>query len=146
MDKRSVKNTGKGFFLVNLILGIAFLTAGVLIDSLTYSKALVAISLIPFGLAVSLLYKMIRIRKDPYALVEDQDERVVADRNRADALSLRIIRYISMLGFFIYTFTRPPEIFESLAWWIITVTYLLSILLPPAILGNINKNFKPDND
>ncbi len=145
MDIRPIINKEKAILWGNIILGIVFLAAGLLIDSLTYSKALVGMSLIPFGLAIASLIKIITIRRNPAALVEEHDERVVAAKNRADALSLRIMRYILMLGFFTYTFTRPQEIFESLTWWIIFAFYLLTVLLPSVILGNINKNFKPDN-
>jgi hypothetical protein len=146
MDARTIIKKERIILLVNLIVGVALLATGILIKSFTYNKALVGLSFIPFALAISSFVKIVIVKKNPEAFVEEYDERIVAAKNRADALSLRIIRYILMLCFFFYTFTRPKEIFESLAWWLLLSLYFLALFLPHIILGNIDKNFKPDNN
>ena len=125
----------KVILALNLILGIVVLVIGIFVDPFGYHKSLVGISVVLFGMALASLVKLFSLKKSPTALAEEYDERIVAAKNRADAVSLRIIRYILMLVFLFYTFTRPEEILESLNWWIILVISQLSILLPLILMS-----------
>ena len=135
MDTNAIMKKEKVILALNLILGIIVLVIGIFVDPFGYRKILVGLSVVLFGIAVASVVKLFLLIKNPSALAEEFDERIVADKNKADAVSLRIIRYILILVFLFYTFTRPEEIFESLNWWIILVILLLSNLLPPIIMS-----------
>jgi hypothetical protein len=145
MDTANIIKKEKTVLAVNLTLGIVVLAAGALINPFGYQKVLVAISFILFGLSVSSLVKVAKLKKNPSVFIEEFDERIVAAKNNADAMSLRIIRYIMLLVFMAYNFISPQEIFESANWWIILIIFLLTVLLPAVLLGNINKNYRPDH-
>jgi hypothetical protein len=146
MENAARLKNERRFFIINVLVWVVLLGIGIPIEILFHVKAIVAISFIPFVLAITSFFKMRRIQKNPYIYAEEFDERLVADRNRADALSLRIIRYILSLAFMAYTFAYPEQIFESLNWWFVLVISMLTVLLPVIIMGNVNKHYQPDNN
>jgi hypothetical protein len=135
MDTNAIMKKEKVILALNLIVGVIILVIGIFVDPFGYRKTLVGISVVLLGMAGASVIKVFLLKKSPSALAEEYDERIVAAKNRADAVSLRIIRYILMLVFLFYAFTRPEEIFESLIWWIILVISLLTILLPSIIMS-----------
>jgi phosphate/sulfate permease len=147
-SKALIKKT-KTELLINFIIGIGLLIAGILLVVLKINltgndKVIIALSIIPFCLAISSLLKIYLIKKYPAKYVEEYDERLVATRDRADALSLKIIRYFLYLAFLGYSFVYSSEIFKTFAWWLLFVIIILAIVLPPIILAANNK-YKPDN-
>ncbi|MDD5500846.1 MAG: hypothetical protein PHH57_04070 [Candidatus Omnitrophica bacterium] len=150
MTSKTLMKKTKTELLINLIIGIGLLITGILLVSLEANligndKVIIALSLIPFGLAVSSLLKICFVKKYPAIYVGEYDERLVADRNRAEALSLKIIRYFLYLAFLGYSFVYLNEIFETSAWWLLLVITIAAIVLPPVILG-INNKLRPDNN
>jgi len=146
MDTAAAVRKERLFIIGNLALGVAILITALLFNPFGYHKALEALSIFVFGMAVASAVKMRALRKDPLALIEENDERIVAARNRANAVSLGIIRYAMTLVFMFYTLARPQEVFESLSWWLVAVVLLLAVLLPPIVQGNVNKQYRPDDN
>lgn len=145
MDTVAVLKKEKIFLLINFILGVVFMAVGIFIESATNNKTLVAISFIPFSLAIAALFKMTQLKRNPWSYVEESDERIIAAKNKADAISLRVIRYILFLFFLAFMINYPEEIFESLIWWFLLLVSLVTVLLSSRVFGNVNKNYKPEN-
>ncbi|MCK9355992.1 MAG: hypothetical protein M0R22_02425 [Dehalococcoidia bacterium] len=145
MDKEALIRRERTFAVVSLVLGIAVLGAGLLFNPHGYHKALEAISIVLFAMAFASLVKIRALKRNDAIPVAENDERIVAARNQADAVSLEVIRRVLFLAYLFYTFVRPGDIFQSLSWWLLLAVSMLSLLLPPLVLGNVNKRFQPDD-
>jgi len=145
MDREAVIRRERTFAVVSLILGVAVLGIGLLFDPHGYHKALEAISIVLFAMAFASLVKIRVLKRNSAIPVAESDERIVAARNQADAVSLEVMRRVLFLAYLFYTFVKPQEIFESLSWWILMSVSMLSLFLPPLVLGNINRRFRPDD-
>jgi hypothetical protein len=137
--------------VVSLILGLVLLTSGIVVEILDINildnnRTLVALSFIPLGLFIASLIRLSDVKKHPDKYIDQYDERLVSARNRADSISLKIIQYFLALAFLGYTFAKSDDVFESLGWWLLLITFLLAFLLPAVILGDVNKKFRPRND
>ncbi len=145
MDREALVKRERTFAAVSLVLGIAILGAALLFDPHGYHKALEAISIVLFAMAFASLVRTRVLKCGNAVSVAEYDERIVAARNQADALSLEIIRRVLFLAYLFYTFVSPEDIFQAMSWWILLFVSMLSVLLPPLVLGNINKRFQPDD-
>lgn len=134
----------------NLILGILLLVIGIIIeandiDVFGNNRILVALSFIPLGLFIASWIKIAQARKHPEKYADECDERLVIARYRADAISMRITRYLLWLMFLGYTFAKSNEVFESFAWWLLFGISMITVFLPIIFLSNVNKKYKPEN-
>ncbi len=145
MDRDALIRRERTFAVVSLILGVAILGTGLLFNPHGYHKALEAISIVLFAMAFASLVKTRALKRDHAIPVAEYDERIVAARNQADAVSLEIIRRVLFLAYLFYTFVRPQDIFQALSWWLLLLVAMLAVLLPPLVLGNVNKRFQPDD-
>ncbi|MCA1011576.1 hypothetical protein [Halobacillus halophilus] len=106
--------------------------------SFTNSKAFLALSLIPFSAALASFLKLMKIKKNPKMTVSETDERLVAEKNQADAKTLKVLQGVLFLSYLGYTFIIPEDIFKSMGWWVI-VSVLLFSLFAPFIFRHIMK-------
>ena len=149
MDSIALIKRYKINFTINLVLGAALLIAGIIIQVndiriLENNRIVTALSFVPLALAFACGVKMGQVKRHPDRFAEEYDERITAARDRADAMSMRIIRYALWLGFLAYTFARSAEVFESFTWWLITGLSLAAVLLPVFFMGNVNRKYKAE--
>lgn len=145
MDVEALLKRERMFAVVSLVLGIAILGVGLLFNPHGYHKAMEAISIVLFAMAFASLVKIRALKRGGAVPVAEYDERIVAARNQADAVSLEVVRRVLFVAYLFYTFVSPQDIFQALSWWILLSVSMLSLLLPPLVLGNINKRFQPDD-
>lgn len=103
------------------------------------NKAFLALSLIPFSAALASSLKLLKIRKHPQWMVSEIDERLVAEKNEAEAKTLKSLQGLLFLSYLGYTFVSPEEIFQSIGWWI-TLSVLLFSLFAPFLFRHLMKN------
>jgi hypothetical protein len=120
--------------MIGLILSIVgFLSVSWDITFISNSKALLALSLLPLGMAFVSFLKVSRMRKSPTLmrkiLIKENDERLVALNNAADAVTFKILQGALFLTYFGYTFMFPEEVFKSVGWWVLLTLLLGSMLL-----------------
>lgn len=145
MDREALIRRERFFAVVSLICGVAILGVGLLFNPHGYHKALEAISIVLFAMAFASLVKIRALKKNSAIPAAENDERIAAARNQADSVSLEVMRRVLFLAYLFYTFVRPGDIFQALSWWILLAVSMLSVLLPPLLLGNVNKRFQPDD-
>ncbi|WP_456274798.1 hypothetical protein [Bacillus sp. AK031] len=131
--KKVVKET-KLVISVSLLAGIAlfvtWFTFEITETYFTNNKALLGLSLIPFSAALASSLKLIKIKKNPQLIVAETDERLVAEKNEADAKTLKVLQGVLFLSYLGYSFILPEDIFKSLGWWITLCVLLLSLFTP----------------
>lgn len=124
--------------LVSLIIGIVLLATGILLELmdiklLPNNKAIVALSFTPLVVAVISYVKLRTIKKNPQKMkniiISENDERLVALKNQADANAFRILQGILFFSYLGYTFMVPEDVFEAVGWWLITFALLASFVL-----------------
>jgi hypothetical protein len=107
------------------------------------NKAIVGLSFIPLSVALVYYLKLMRIKKSPYKmreiLVNENDERLVALKNEADAKAFRIIQGALFLTYMGYTLMVPEDIFESVGWWILLVLLFVSFISQGVIYSKLMK-------
>ena len=137
-NEKIVKET-KLIMNVTLIAGIVLLAAGILftqmdIHLISNNKALIALSLLPLSMAFVYFLKLSSIKKSPHKmrsiLIKENDERLVAIKNEADAKTFKVIQGALFLTYFGYTFIVPEDIFKVAGWWILIILLLASLFLP----------------
>ncbi|MHA7964909.1 hypothetical protein ACX93W_12255 [Paenibacillus sp. CAU 1782] len=135
--EKSIKDA-KMIMAAALIAGILLLAAGFVVkavDSTLFNnhKALMALSLLPLSLALSSFMKLFRLKNSPQAMrktiIKENDERLIALHNEADAKTFKMLQGLLFLTYFGYTFIYPEEIFVSAGWWILLVLLLGSITI-----------------
>jgi hypothetical protein len=128
---------------INLSVGLLLLIMGILtrvmeLHWLENPKAIIGLSFIPLALAASKLFQLSRIKKhasemEPL-LISENDERLVAQRNEAEATSGKILRYLLYLLFLGYTLSTPSAVFDDAGWWMVFGLFFLSQTLPALFL------------
>ncbi|WP_394218855.1 hypothetical protein [Halobacillus trueperi] len=119
---------------VSLFVSLALFVTWIILEttdvSSTVHKAFLALSLIPFSAALASLLKLMKLKKNPKMIVSETDERLVAEKNEADAKTLKFLQGVLFLSYLGYTFTIPEDTFQSVGWWITLVILLLSLFTP----------------
>ncbi|MGR3764139.1 hypothetical protein [Rossellomorea sp. NS-SX7] len=124
--------------LVSMALFITWFIFEIAEFSFTNNKALLALSLIPFSTAIASSLKLMKIKKNPKVIVSETDERLVAEKNEADAKALKLLQGVLFLSYLGYTFIIPEDTFKSIGWWI-TLGILLLSLFTPLMFRHITK-------
>ncbi len=124
--------------LVSMVLFVTWFIFEIREISFINNKALLALSLIPFSAALASFLKLMKIKKDPKVLVSETDERLVAEKNEADAKALKLLQGVLFLSYLGYTFILPEDIFNSIGWWM-TLGILLLSLFTPLMFRHITK-------
>jgi hypothetical protein len=137
--------------ILNIILGTGLLIVGIIfrimnIRLVENNKALIGLSFIPFAIAVDKLIFIRNVNKHPKSmtavLIAENDERLIMQRNEAEAISNRIFRWIIYLVFIGYSLVFPSEAFEATGWWIVLFLFLASYLLPCFFQHRLNSNYR----
>lgn len=135
--EKSIKEA-KMMMIVSLIVGIVLLTFGLVsrqldITFISDNKALLALSLLPLSMAFVSFLKLSRIKRSPQKmrsiLIKENDERLVAINNEADAKTFKLLQGTLFLAYFGYTFIFPQEVFASAGWWVLLLLLLGSMLV-----------------
>jgi hypothetical protein len=103
------------------------------IKLLPNNKAVVALSFFPLGIAFASYIKLQTIKKYPQKMkdiiISENDERLIASKNQADANAFRILQRLLFFSYMGYTLMVPGDIFEAAGWWLITFLLLASLIL-----------------
>lgn len=140
--EKLVKETKLMIWVTLFVSLVLFATWVVLETTGTFfinNKAFLALSLIPFSAALASSLKLMKIRKHPQWMVSEIDERLVAEKNEAEAKTLKALQGLLFLSYLGYTFVSPEEIFQSIGWWI-TLSVLLFSLFAPFLFRHLMKN------
>lgn len=153
MNGEKTVKEAKTVMIVSLIVGFFLMTVGLVfrqwdIALLSNNKALFALSILPLSLAFVSYLKLLRIKKSPQKMrsiiIKENDERLVALNNEADAKTFKILQGIMFLAYFSYTFMLPQEIFKSVGWWTLLILLLGSMLLQGIFRHRICKSNSND--
>ncbi len=137
METKAILRREKTEIVANLVVAVLLLAVGISLVLFRVdfnNKAVIACSFVPAGMALAAWYKLHVIRKYPKQMkpliVSMNDERLIAARNHADAITHGIIQWLLRLSFFCYTLIVPDDIFESVGWWIIFGLFFVSVFAP----------------
>jgi len=138
MNSLSFVRQTKQRIIANLIAGILLLATGsimtILQIVLVNNKAIIGLSFIPLAIAFSGWLNLIFLRKYPKdmrsLIVSQNDERLVNERNAAEAKAFQIFRWLLNLVFIGYTLIVPADIFETVGWWTVLFFWAISHFLP----------------
>ncbi len=119
---------------VSLFVSLVLIVTWVIFESsdisFTNNKAFLALSLIPFSAALAAFLKLMKITNNPKMIISETDERLVAEKNEADAKTLKVLQGVLFLSYLGYTFIIPEDTFKSVGWWITLCVLLLSLFAP----------------
>jgi len=121
------------------------------ISLISNNKALIGLSVIPLSMAFVYFIKLTRIKKSSQKMrsiiIKENDERLVALNNEADAKTFKILQGALFLTYCGYTFMVPENVFKSVGWWILIIILLGSFFLQGMFRNAICKaNSKDNND
>ncbi|MEI7885248.1 MAG: hypothetical protein WCI30_07845 [Clostridia bacterium] len=145
MDTKKIVKEAKEIIVVTFVVGITLLLVGIVltlldIKLLANNKALVGLSFLPLSVAAIYYFKLRKINKTPQKMrniiINENDERLLALRNEADAKAFKILQGALFLTYMGYTLMVPADIFESVGWWIIFVLFFIAFV-SPGILQSI---------
>ncbi len=132
-----IKNQ-KTILIYNLIFGLILLAAGIIfslnnVKILPDNKAIIALSLMPFGVALSAIINLALGRKKPHSiekvLIRNNDERIRKIKHKAEAKTLQILSWALSIVFFGYTLSYPSHAFTNPIWWSVFAFMLAPDLL-----------------
>lgn len=79
-------------------------------------------------------------------IIKENDERLVALNNEADAKTFKILKGALFLTYCGYTFMVPEDVFKSVGWWILLIILLGSLFLQGMLRNAICKANSKDNN
>ena len=138
MNTKKIEKETKVIIIVILTIGIILLATGVVFSFLGYrvlpnNKALIGVSFMPLGVALIYYLKLTKIRKSPEKMrsiiISENDERIAALKNDADAKTLKIIKGLLFMSYMGYTLMVPEDIFEAVGWWILLGLFFTTFML-----------------
>ena len=136
MNTEKIVKEARIIMISGLIVGAVLLGLGIAFSVMDVSfisnkKALIGLSFMPFAVAVIYYLKLSGIKKTPQKMkniiISENDERLVALKNEADAKAFKIVQATIFLSYMGYTLMVPEDIFESVGWWILMVLTLVAI-------------------
>jgi len=137
MNTEKIVKESKEIMLVTLIIGVVLLTVGIIfsmmeIKLISNNRAIIGLSFIPLSVAFIYYVKLSRIKKFPQKMrniiIHENDERLAALKNEADAKAFKMIQGALFLAYMGYTLIVPEDIFESVGWWILLVILFISFI------------------
>lgn len=128
MDTDRIVRESRTIMIATLLIGFALLAVGLVSSTLALGltpndRAVTGLSFIPLAVALFYYVKMTRIVNSPQSMrkviVEENDERLVALKNEAEAKTLRVVNGVLFLTYMGYTLMVPADVFEAVGWWIL---------------------------
>ena len=151
MNTKKIEREAKVIIIVTLTIGIILLVTGVVFSFLGYrvlpnNKALIGLSFMPLGVALTYYLKLTKIRKSPEKMrsiiISENDERIAALKNDADAKTLKIIKGLLFMSYMGYTLMVPEDIFEAVGWWILLGLFFATFMLQGILTAKAMKTEK----
>lgn len=146
MNTEKIIKESKVIILVMLIIGIVLLAVGVIfsfthVNLIRNNNAIIGLSFIPLSVAAAYYVKMSRIKKSPQKMrdiiINENDERLVALKNEADAKAFKVLQGVLFLTYMGYTLMVPEDIFESVGWWLIMILLFVSFISQGVMFKNM---------
>lgn len=79
-------------------------------------------------------------------IISENDERLIALKNGADAKAFKIVQGALFLSYMGYTLMVPEDIFESVGWWILMILLLLTFMTHGIITAIALENSNSEED
>ncbi len=141
MEIQKIIKESKIIMYTTLVVGIILLAVGIIAGRMGLSsingKALVGLSFIPLVVAAMYFVKVRKIIRSPQQMrsiiINEIDERLVAQKNEANAQAFRIVQAVIFLAYMGYTLLVPADVFVTAGWWIL-LGLLFTALFAPALL------------
>lgn len=131
MSNEKVVKESKFLITASLIAAVVIWVSWFVVVSLDMyplnNKIPIALSLLPLSLAFAYFLKLMRIRQSPKLMNKEIDERLVAQKNEADAKAFKVLQGLLYLTYMGYTLIVPTDIFNSIGWWSLMGLLLVSL-------------------
>lgn len=131
MSNEKVVKESKVWITASLVAVVVIWVLWIVVISLDMyplnNKLPIALSLLPLSLAFAYFLKLMRIRKSPKLMLNEIDERLVAQKNEADAKAFKVLQGLLFLTYMSYTLMVPTDIFNSIGWWALMGLLLVSL-------------------
>ena len=153
MNTEKIVKEARFNMMIGIMLGVVLLGTGIVFNIMEVSfipntKAIIGLSFIPFSVAFIYYLKFWGIKKTPQKMksiiINENDERLVALKNEADAKALKIIQGAIFLSYMGYTLMVPEDIFESVGWWIMIGLLFIAFISKGVFTAKAMKNQKSD--
>lgn len=137
MNTQKIVKEAKIIMTVGIIFGAVLLGLGIVFSIMDVSfisnkRALIGLSLLPFSVAFVYYLKLTGIKKTPEKMkniiINENDERLVALKNEADAKAFKIVQAAIFLSYMGYTLMVPEDIFESVGWWLLIILLFITFI------------------
>jgi len=141
--------------IICLIVGAALLGTGIAfrvldVGFIPNKKALIGLSFIPFSVAFVYFWKLMRIKKTPQKMkniiITENDERLVALKNEAEAKAFKIVQATIFMSYMGYTLMVPEDIFESVGWWILLGLLFITFMSQGILVAQTQRNPKSEEE
>lgn len=149
MNTEKIVKEARVIMVICIIVGVVLLGVGIVFSIMDVSfisnkKAIIGLSFMPLSVAFVYCLKLSRIKKSPQKMkniiISENDERLVALKNEADAKAFKIIQGAIFLSYMGYTLMVPEDIFESIGWWILMGLLFVSFISQGILAMKIMKN------
>ncbi len=153
MNVDKIVKEARVIMIVGLVIGFLLLGLGIVFNILDVGfignkRGLVGLSFIPFSIAIIYFIKLSGIRKTPdkmkNIIITENDERLVALKNEADAVAFKIVQGAIFLSYMGYTLLVPEDIFESVGWWILMGLLFIAFMSQGILAARAMKNPKSE--
>ena len=137
MNTQKIVKEAKMIMTIGIVFGAVLLGLGIVFSIMDVSfisnkRALIGLSLLPFSVAFVYYLKLTGIKKAPEKMkniiINENDERLVALKNEADAKAFKIVQAAIFLSYMGYTLMVPDDIFESVGWWLLIILLFITFI------------------
>ena len=144
MNTEKIIRESKVILSVTLTTGLILLAAGIIftvfdVRLIENNRALIGLSFIPLSAALVYYLKLTQIQKSPQKMkgiiVSENDERLIAVKNEANAKAFRITQAVLFLAYMGYTLMVPEDIFEAVGWWLLLILLFVSFVSQGVLLS-----------
>ena len=144
MNTEKIIKESKLIIRVTLAAGLILLIMGIVFTVFDFNifdnnRAVIALSFIPLSTALAYYLKLTQIQKSPQKMkgiiINENDERIVALKNEANAKAFRITQAVLFLAYMGYTLMVPDDIFEAVGWWLLLMLLFVSFVSQGVLLA-----------
>lgn len=151
MNTEKIVKEARIIIFIGIMVGVVLLGIGIVfrimdVSYISNKKAIIGLSFIPFSVAFIYYLKLSGIKKAPQKMkniiISENDERLVALKNEADAKAFKIIQGAIFLSYMGYTLMVPEDIFESVGWWILMGLLFITFISQGILAAKAMRNPK----